>query len=143
MPATAPDARPIDAWGAAYYRADGSYAGRTDLFLHEDRARSMVQRCTDFQTARVRLVRFVEAPTWHPASEPPAPARPAEAWEMETESAPVLVVVEHSDGTRRQLVATCRVDVEEEHRITWRSCCADAWTLERVVAWRELDWPTM
>lgn len=141
MSTPSPATGPSNVWGAAYLRADGTYAGRTDLFVHEERARSMVERCTALDTARLRLVRFVEAPIWQPASTPPPPARPAEPWEMETESAPVLVVVEHSDGTRRQLVATCRVDVEEDHRVTWRSDCSECWTLERVLAWRELDWP--
>lgn len=135
---SSPATRPSDVWGAAYMRAGGSYAGRTHLFMHEQRARSMAERCTALDTARLRPFRYVEAPTWQPASTPPPPARPVEAWEMETESAPVLVVVQHGDGTRRQVVATCRVDVEEGHRVTWRSEC---WTLERVVAWRELDWP--
>ena len=143
MTTTSPAAPVSDVWGAAYVRADGSYAGRLDLFAHEERARSLVARCTEFGTARLRLMRFAEASIWHPASTPPPPARPREPWEFETESAPVLVVVEERDGSRRQLVGTYRVDVEEPNRQSWRSNCSEVWTLEGVIAWRALDWPTL
>lgn len=131
---------PLALWGVVHPRS-GAGAPRFDLFTAQELAQAALGLGDPDGTAQLRLTRFVEAPIWRSAAEPPPPARPREPWEFEAVSHPVLVVVEERGGTRRQLVATYRVDEEEPHRRSWRSDCADGWELERVVAWRELDWP--
>lgn len=77
---------------------------------------------------------------WRPPSAAP-PLLPADPSDFEQRSEPVLVVTGRA-GALRQRVATYRADLEDPAAVRWVSECSEGWTLEDVLAWRPLDWPS-
>jgi hypothetical protein len=51
---------PYVCWAVQFMRPDGTDAHRRDYYENEQIAREIVRKCTAIQTARVRLVKFVE-----------------------------------------------------------------------------------
>lgn len=125
-------------WGNIHLDAHGMDGARVDIHASRAEAETCAGRHTRDQTASVRVARFVEAPFWFLAAYPPE-VSPGLGCDHVSE--PVLVVVERGDGSRRQQVATWRVDPDEPESGRWVSDCSDAWTLEGVTRWRQLDWP--
>lgn len=129
----------VELWGTIHLDANGMDGSRVAVHGSRAEAEMSAGYHTRHGTAAVRVARFTDSPFWLAGSHPPPVVEDGSGVGA---SEPVLVVTEGADGRRAQQVACWRPDDDEPGGGRWVSACPSAWTLEGVVNWRYLDWPT-